>query len=685
MAYQCWKIRKADKDLAAQVSEDHEIDPFLALLLVSRGITEDEQIDAFLHDDGYLSDPFELPGMTAAVKRIRCALDGFEKIAVYGDFDADGVTATAALYSCLSHLGADVMYYIPDREKEGYGLNCEALKKLKEAGVKLVITVDNGIAAVEEAAFLKEHSMDLVITDHHLPPPVLPEACAIIDPHCAEEELEFTDWAGVGVAFKLVCALCGEEDISFVESLTDLVAVGTVADVVPLLGENRTLVNLGLQRINDKSIRRAGIDSLIQKCTKNEQDLSAADIAFTLAPRINAAGRIFRAEKAAELLLLDDPEAAAELADFICEMNVQRQDYEKQIMEELDAMTALQPELLHERVLVFAGEGWHPGVVGIAAARMVERYGKPCILLTYPSGTEDAKGSGRSFEGFSLYNALSACSGLLTRFGGHALAAGLSLPVEGIDAFRAAINAYAGQEFPVMPLPEMILDCKLSPAYISLELLECLAQMEPFGAQNPKPLFGLYQMRLDGVTPIGSGKHLRLQVSKKGVSLQVLRFGVELSAFPYKKGDLIDLAVTLSHNEYQGRVSVSVQAKALRLSGVKEEAFLQESAWYESSLRGEHLSAQMLRSLYPSRERCALVYRFLLTEKGWALPIEELYFRLQPQGLTLGQVYNSIKAFLELKLIRMEESGAYTLCPTAGKVDLEGAPVLVALKARQVS
>ena len=509
MAVKQWIVADCDKDLAAHFAQKYSLNPFAALLAVSRGLRTDEEIETFFRpDSAELSDPFSFRDMDRAAARINDAIDRFERIAVFGDYDADGVTATALLSAYLDMREADYFYMLPDRT-EGYGLNKAVIDRLHEQGAKLVITVDNGINAVEETAYAKSLGMDLVITDHHHVGDELPDAAAVVNPHRADCGAPFRELAGVGVAFKLVCALEGGDADELLEEFADLVAIGTVADVVPLTGENRVLVRRGVRAILDNP--RPGILAMREKAGNLDKPFNSTTIAFTLSPRLNAVGRMGSAMRALDILLCEDEDTAADLAQIMEQTNARRQQTETDIFEKAQAQLSEHPDRMADPVIVCSGENWHPGVIGIVASRMVEKYGKPCVILSRCGDV--ARGSGRSIEGFSLYDALKACEDILEQFGGHTLAAGLSVKPENIGLFRTRINDYARTK--EMPFPVQHIDMRLNPRVISTEILDALYALEPFGASNPKPVFGLFSMRLDSVTPLAGGKHIRLNLSKK--------------------------------------------------------------------------------------------------------------------------------------------------------------------------
>lgn len=671
VAYKKWQVAEYDKELAAQLSESCDLDPFAALLLVSRGICYAEAAEEFFSDEIEAVDPFLLKDMDLAVYRIRKALEKGERIAVYGDYDADGVTATALLYSYLESQEADVIYYIPDREKEGYGLHNEAIDKLNEDGVKLIITVDTGVSAVEEAKHISSLGMDLVITDHHQAGEVLPKAIAVIDPHRLDCPSPFKDWAGVGVAFKLISALEGGFGDELLEEYGDLVTIGTVADVVPLTGENRRIVKIGLSLI--ESGNRPGISALADITGTAGKELTAMRLAFTFCPRMNAAGRLGSAERAVHLLLEEDNEVALQLAQELNNVNAERQQIEQEILNCAEKQIKNNPSLRYDRVLVVAGENWHGGVIGIVAARLLEKYGKPTLVISIDGDT--AKGSGRSVEGFSLYEALCACSDTLSRFGGHTMAAGFSLETGKIDEFRRAINNYAAS-LGEMPYLTVKLDCRLNPAYINVELLDTLSRLEPFGAGNPQPLFCLTNMQITQINPVGGGKHLRISFTRRGTSIQAMKFGVTAARFPYRVGDTVDLAVKLDKNEYNGSVSVSVMISEIRLSGQKESELLETERLYEKYKRGERLTAEEGDKALPSRDMIAEAYRFLRAHGGWNHGAGILCCRLKKAESNYCRAKIAVDAMKELELIYIDEDGSLKLPEKTQKVQLQNSHIL---------
>ena len=674
-----WVLQQYDKQAAAKLFASGQFSKLLSILLAQRGIAEPEKAVQYINCENAFCDPFSIRDMRKAVDRIEAAIENFEKIAVYGDYDADGVTATSLLYSYLCERGADVLFYIPEREKEGYGMHEESVRWIKEQGITLVITVDNGIAAVEEVKFAASIGVDVVITDHHKPGEVLPDAVAVVDPHREDETCTFRDYAGVGVAFKLVQALEGGEPDSLLEQYADLVALGTVADVVDLYGENRALVKRGLTYLAQSD--RPGIQALIEQSGMSGKKLTGTNIAFSLAPRINAAGRMGSPQRAVRLLLAEDEMEATSLAEEICEENRRRQQLEKDVLVQIDQMILEHPEWMIDRVIVLAGENWHRGVIGIAAARVAEKYGRPCILLSIEAG--EARGSGRSLPGFSLYDAIKSAEEYLDAFGGHDLAAGVSLQAQNIDSFRAAINRWAADCYPQMPVPSITLSCKLKPESLQLSKIADIPYLEPFGSGNPIPVYGLCRMRLDRIQPIGGGNHVRLMLSRDGISVAAVWFGVTKDAVPCQEGELVDLAVTLSKSEYRGEETLSILVKDLRPSDFAEDEYIDGIRAYEAHLRLEKQSDAIRKSMLPSREELAVLWRGLRASQGFYSSFFALSHRYKAVGC--AKLLIALDVLAELGLIaydhsRLTESNLeIRMIPTAGKVNLGDSAILQGL------
>lgn len=665
-----WEVAPLNRERAAQIAERYSLPFFLSMLLEIRGFEDEEEIRDLL-SGGRLSNPLLMKDMDKAVERIRRAIDQFEKIAVYGDYDADGVTATSILFTYLEAVGADVIYYIPQREGEGYGMNLHAVEILHEEGVSLIITVDNGIASVAEVARAKELGMDVVVTDHHRPQREIPEAYAVVDAYQADDHGPYKDLSGAGVALKLVMALEDGDAGSVLEEYADLAALGTVADVVPVLGENRTIVKAGLNILSRGG--RAGVDALLEQSGMEGKAATATSLAFTVIPRINATGRMGAPERAVRLLTCDSQEEAQPLSAEICEDNERRREVEAEIAKEAMERIESEGSLLYSRVIVVDGKGWHHGVIGIVASRITERFGKPCVVISVDGNM--AKGSGRSVEGFSLFQAVCACGDLMERYGGHPMAAGVTLKAENVPLFRERINQYAAQVCPEMPAQVLSIDCKLNPAALSPEMPQSLEPLEPYGSGNPQPLFGLYNMELRQVVPVGGGNHLRLICAKKGVAVTCMKFGTTPEDFPFSPGDVLDLAVTLEAKEFRGEQKLTVSVRDIKLSGLDMDQCIHTYRLYEKLQREESLSPQEGAELLPSRQDLAVLYRKLVSLKGQGFSAQSLARDLP--GFHLGKVLLGLDILEESRLVSLlggEERKSAEILPTQGKVDIFAAP-----------
>ena len=645
-----WEVRPLDKERAAAFAQTYGVPFFLAMLMNIRGFDDAAHLREFLGEGEPLSDPFLLKDMDKAAARITRAVDNMEKIAVYGDYDADGVTSTAMLYSYLETRGADVIFYIPQREGEGYGMNIGAVEYLKEQGVTLIVTVDNGISSVQEVARANELGIDVVVTDHHRPQEILPDAVAVVDAYRPDDTSPYKHFSGVGIAFKLLMALeDGAGDVEdLLEAYSDLAAIGTIGDIVPLTGENRTLIRAGLERLSQSD--RPGVQALLENAGIAGKVLTSTNVAFTLVPRINATGRMGAPERAVRLLISGYEEEAEVLSEEICADNEERRRVEAEIAEAAFADIEAKG-YMKDRVVVVDGENWHHGVIGIVASRVTERCGKPCMIIS--RGETEAKGSGRSIEGFSLFEAICACGDLLIKFGGHPMAAGITLKPENIEAFRKRINQYAAEHFPQMPTQTVTLDCKLNPAALSVSMAQSLTQLEPFGNGNPQPVFGLFNMELSNVTPVGGGGHLRLTLEKNGSVITAMRFNTKPEELPYHIGDKIDLAVQLEAREFRGQPSLTVIVRDMKFAAFNTEKNIASLASFEKWQRGEVLSAEDKNRLYPDRACLAAIYRALRTVNG--KETDQVRFVSQfGKDMTLGLFKTALLVFEERGLVHSE-------------------------------
>ncbi|MBR5233674.1 MAG: single-stranded-DNA-specific exonuclease RecJ [Clostridia bacterium] len=671
MSRKFWRVPAFDKKQAAELAYEYGYDAMAVLLLAARGVTDPEDVADFLESEAELYDPFDLKDMEKAVVRIRKAIEMQEKIAVYGDYDADGVTATALLYLYLESVGADVSYYIPSRMNEGYGLHNDAIDTLAEKNINLIITVDNGINSVNEAAYIKSKGIDLIITDHHQPGGTLPDAVAVVNPHRADDTSFFKELAGVGVAFKLAAALEDGDCESILSDFADIVCIGTIADIVPLKSENRILAVRGIESINNSD--RAGIVALKKIVGYEDRDFTSTNVAFTIAPRINAAGRVEEATTALRLLLTDDVDEAQAIAEELDKFNVMRQETESGIVDEAVARIESDESLKYSRVIVVDGTDWHAGVIGIVASKLVDRYGKPVMVIAR-DGSGEAKGSCRSIEGFSLFDALTDASDLLVRFGGHTLAAGFTVTDENIDAFRKRINDYASQMPPFYPV--LNLDCRINPQSVDVDFVDSISCLEPFGAENPQPVFGIYNVILRSVRPIGAqGKHIRLTFEKKNQQFAAVYFGMTPEEFPYDAGDKIDLAVTIDKNEFRGEIKANIYIKAVRLSDFNDEEYFSSELLYNKVKQGVSLTESERLAACPDRKFSARVFMYIKSQPSCIKSAELIAIKTGSGSHDACKVQVVLDAFCELGLITYE-NGCYKAVENAAKVNLGSSELL---------
>ena len=537
---------------------DAGYNPLLACILAIKGVFSPEEArNQFFSDISCLYDPYEMKDMDKAVGRIHQAILNREKIVVYGDYDVDGITSTCLLTDYLRSRGLEVLPYIPDRNDEGYGLNRSALEHFKELKVSLVITVDCGITASDEATYARELGIDMIITDHHeCKAGNLPDACAVID--CKQEDDRYPNpnLAGVGVAFKLACA-CEGSTSAILDRYSDLAAIGTIADVMALTGENRYLVICGLEKLRTEP--RPGLAAMMKHSGIDPASVTAASIGFTIAPRLNAAGRLDKAMTACELILKNDPAEVDALAVELCKLNEKRQDIEKTIWAEASKIIEKDPP---QFPIVLASPEWNPGVIGIAASRLADQYSLPTIMIKLTDGM--GKGSCRSYGGFNLFEALSACAEHLVSFGGHALAAGLNIREEKIDDFRKALAEYYLRNMPE-PQPEILCDLLVSdPSLLTEENVRSLDRLEPYGNSNPKPVLCIAGAELLKLQDVGKGRHLKMQIRCGRKKFDCIFFGHTAQEQELSEGDIVDIAFTPQINEFRGKVSVQLQICAVR-------------------------------------------------------------------------------------------------------------------------
>ena len=647
-----------------------------ACLLYRRGYKTPEEASAFIRLETELfHDPFLMADMEKAAKRLVDAIESKEKTVIYGDYDVDGVTAVCLLCLYLKKNGADVSYYIPNRVGEGYGVNCEAIKRLADEGNSLFVTVDTGITAISEAEYCRSLGCDMIITDHHECREELPSALAVVNPRRSDCTYPFNELAGVGVAFKLVTAveylLRTRKNIDTDGFLTDickeyidLAALGTVADVMPLRDENRLIVSMGLSMM-EKSPRPA-ISALLcaaesGKNTKKKR-MTASVVGFTIAPRINAAGRMSSASRAAELFLSENIDCVESIAQELCEINVQRQEEENKIVDELKPRIE---ECIKNNspVIVLEDDGWNHGVIGIVSSRITEKYGRPSIIISFDN--DMGKGSGRSVKGMNLVEALSYCSEHLVKYGGHELAAGLTIKREDLEAFKEKINEYAvsclGKEEPEAVLD---LDFELYPSEMTLSLASELELLEPCGVSNPTPTFYCSDLTVVETIPMGQGRHTKLILDSESRRFSAVCFGLSPSELGFSPSDVVDIAFRLGINEFRGARNEQILIRDIRLNGSLEELQLSECREYEEIISGK---VDLPDAYVPSRQDFVSIYLHLkrsLGIDGGVVNLRSLMHELS-QTRDEGSYMGYIK--LRLSLDILNEGGIISLTEKRGR------------------
>ena len=667
MKYGIWNVTKPETEPVNNLVRGG-YPPLVAMILASRGIKDVRQAHAYLDCSSQLYDPFLMKDMDRAAGRLGLAMAKGEKIAVFGDYDVDGITATCLLTDMLCRHGADCVSYIPGRLEEGYGLNPLALHALARQGVKLIVTVDCGITAVEEAQLCKQLGVDLVITDHHECKDVLPEAIAVVDPHRPDCRYPHKTLSGVGVAFKLAAALCGSQE-EVLEEYADMVCLGTVADVMLLQGENRVFVSRGLDSL--RHTRRPGIAALMKECGCFQEQVNASTIGFMLAPRINAAGRMGQIDLAVELFLTDDPRRASFLAKSLCDLNRQRQAVESEIYRQAVSML---PQGRPPEAIVLADETWHQGVVGIVASRIAEEYCCPTFLICLDG--DHGKASSRSYGGFNLFSSLTALAPLLESYGGHELAAGFTITRQNIDEFRRQICQRAGTYYTGdSPRTVLDVDCAVPAEMLTLRGIDSLSILEPCGNGCPKPTLVLENVTIDRITTVGGGKHTRLRLRQGRHLLNAIYFSATPESASIQPGDVVDVAFNPQINTFRGEDTVQLNILDIRPSCAA--ACSAELGGY-AALRSGSLTPAAAAALLPDRATLALVWRYLAgcgdqTVKESPMCLCRKIVRWSGSPLSLGQLLTCLDIFSDVGLLQAQRLHKYIsiqLTPRKDKADL---------------
>ncbi|MCD7830860.1 MAG: single-stranded-DNA-specific exonuclease RecJ [Firmicutes bacterium] len=703
----CWTVAESENEEAARaISSELGLSDAMGRLLCVRNCTAPETARAFLgFENGRLHDPFLLPDMDAAAERIIKAVNSHEKITVYGDYDVDGVTSTAAMCLYLRGLCADVDYYIPSRGSEGYGVNAEAVRKIIEGGTTLIITVDTGVTASEETELARSLGCDVVVTDHHECPEALPTAVAVINPQRADSDYPFRGLAGVGVVYKVLCALEARirsdgdieravMDISY--KYADLVAIGTISDVMPMTDENRLIIRYGLGRL--EKAERVGTDALIRASmaypTSARPKINSGYVGYTLGPRINAAGRMANANPAAELFMTDDRKRADELAHWLCDLNRDRQQLENAVAHEAYDMIERNGDD-KAPAIVISGDDWHPGIIGIVSSRVAEKYSRPSLLITFSGAGSDEKsigrGSGRSVGGIDLVDALSECSEYLVKYGGHSGAAGFSIERGKLGNFKEAFLRAISKRNADMDDADLYLICAdttLCASEITLRLAGEISALEPFGSGNQTPLFSSEGLVVRSVTGVGSGKHTKLFVSGRDEmpDIAALCFSVSPEELDVLPGDTVDLAYNLEKNEFRGLLSVQMIVRAVRKSKGQLEAERDVRDFSDSvmSLKAEKLENPEI--YIPKRSEFAQIYvmiRHEIAAGRHEIRLRRLLY-LAGDNFNYTKIKIIVSVFDEMNVFIVENMGddVYGFSETAhsGRINLDKSDILLGLK-----
>ena len=679
--YGIWNVNEPEVNAVnALVSGGYA--PLTAMVLASRNIRSAAQAHEYLDCNVPLIDPFLMTDMDLAAGRVGLAMARGEKIAVFGDYDVDGITSTCLLTSFLRSYGVDVVSYIPGRLEEGYGLNPIAIHQLHEEGVNLIITVDCGITAVAEAELCRELGIDLVITDHHECKDVLPYAAAVVDPHRPDGGYPHKNLSGVGVAFKLAAALSGDQE-AVLRDYADMVCLGTVADVMPLQGENRVFVARGLKQLSHTT--RPGIAALMAESGCDPKTVSASSIGFMLAPRINAAGRMGKIELALELFLTDDPVRAAEVAKQLCDLNRQRQAVESEIYTQAVSMLpAGQPP----EAIVLADESWHQGVVGIVASRIAEEYACPAFLICLDG--EHGKASSRSHGGFNLFSSLTALSSLLESYGGHELAAGFTITRSNIPEFRRQICALAaGFYSDGAPRTALDIDCAIPAELLTIHNIESLSALEPCGNSCPKPVLMMKNLVIDRITMVGGGRHMRLRLRSGRHSVNAIYFSANPEMASIQPGDVVDIAFTPQINEFRNERTVQMNVLDIRPSCSAECSA--DASGYQALTAGR-LTPRIASELLPERAMLAMVWRYLAASGSPVIQESPICLcrkivRWSGKPMSLSQLSTCLDIFRDVGLLEIQRLHKYVsirLTPGSEKADLaESATMQRLLRAKE--
>lgn len=666
-----WTIGRPDINIIHKLMEECGISSLTASVLASKGYSSSDSVMDSL-EMRELSDPFLITDMKEAADTINSAIDNNERICVYGDYDCDGIMSTVIMYSYLTETGADVLYYIPERS-EGYGMNKKAIEKIAEMGTNLIITVDNGISAIEEAEYIYSLGMKLVVTDHHQQGETLPRAEAVVDPHRHDCFSPFKYMCGAGIALKLISALDGGDYTMALEQFGDFAAIATVADIVSLTGENRFLVSYGMELINNTE--RPSLIAMKEVCGIDDKPVNARSIGFGIAPRINASGRFGSPKTAVELFLCEDYDEALSKAQELDRLNNERKKSENEIIGEIYEMIDKDPSIVRERVIFICGKDWHHGVVGIVASRIMERFGKPCFIASEHNG--EIRGSARSFGKFSVFGALTYASESLEKFGGHLGAGGFTIKKDMKEDFHRLIEQYAFENHKIMPVLTVTADAEVFPDDISIENIDGLSVLEPHGFENEKPLFYIENAKITDIIPLSNGKHSKLHIDIGNVKAAALVFFTEPSALNVRKDDICDMIVTLETNDFRGIKSVSIIVNDIRPNGFEQNKYFSALNAFEAFMRDEELPEKYYRSMLPTREESVKIYKHI---QDAGINSDKLYITLSRE-MNYCKFSVAVESFRQLGLVTVSSSDSVIKRVQVNKkYDLDSAPVIISLK-----
>ncbi|GMB10413.1 MAG: single-stranded-DNA-specific exonuclease RecJ [Candidatus Improbicoccus devescovinae] len=677
MALKEWVFPNQKRKKILKLSKEWGIPYVIVAVFSSRGIEDVNEINKFLNGEETILNPLMFEGMQELVKRINSAIDNFDRIYIYGDYDADGITSTVLLYLYLSQRGANVMYHIPSRYVEGYGLNSDLLKEIKAYGVKLIITVDNGISANAEVLEAAKLGMDVIVIDHHTPGEI-PNAVAVVDPH-RDLNLEFRDYAAVGVVFKAVEAL--EYNITsraeLIEKYGDLVAIGTIGDVVPLLGENRRFAIDGINVM--LRTKRFGTRVLVESCDNSSTKFDSLNVVYNVVPKVNSCGRTGNPEMAAKLFLSETEEDSIVINEFLDQKNTSRKETCRHVFEEVEKMIEENPKMRFQPMIFAQSTDWNCGVLGIVASKIMVKYGKPTILFSIDN--ENVRGSARSIPGFSIFEAIENCSSWLERFGGHPMASGMNLKYENLEKFKNSLLEYAKKD--KIPFLCLNINCILNINEINIENLENISRLRPFGAGNQEPIFAILGVKLLNIYGVSNDKHIKLSFSKENEIFYAMYFGVAKRDFCYSVGDILDLAIYLKPNNYLGIKNVTVSIKDIKYSSQDTHEMIRQKRIFENFMADVPQDKRNLIEMLPSRDDIIVTYKILKKNVFRLVNIDVLFNKVQEFDICLSKLYIIIEILNDLDIIKaISDVDRYNISVSkvSIKIDLDTSRYLLKIK-----